>query len=199
LLKILLATNNKGKVSEYLSLLNYLPLELVTPAGIGISTTVAETGGTYEENACSKALAFARLGQMPSLADDSGLEVAALHNEPGVRSARYAGDNVSDKARVRYLLQKLTGVPLDKRTARFVCVIAVADLDGRVEICRGECSGVITLEPKGERGFGYDPVFFFPELNKTMAELTIDEKNRISHRGKAARKVDQALKILGLL
>jgi len=198
-IKLLLATNNKGKVKEYRSLLEGLPLELVTLAEISIKADIAETGSTYEENARIKAQVLAGQSGLPSLADDSGLEVDALNGEPGVRSARYAGEEATDAERVKYLLNKLSGVPLNGRQARFVCVIAVAAPGGRVEICSGECSGLITFGPTGELGFGYDPVFYFPELDKTMAELTMHEKNRISHRGKAARQVLAALKKLGLL
>ncbi len=192
--KLLLATNNKGKVREYKSLLSAVPFELVTPAELGISTEVAEVGGSFEENARLKATIMAAESQVLSLADDSGLEVDALGGEPGRLSARYAGEGASDRDRANYLLAKLEGVPREKRTARFRCVIAIATPDGDVELCSGECDGLITFEPVGEGGFGYDPIFYLPELDKTMAELSPDEKNRISHRGKAARKASQLLK-----
>jgi XTP/dITP diphosphohydrolase len=198
LLRLLLATNNRGKVKEYRSLLESLPVELAVPGDLGIAIDVEETGSTYEENAALKAKALAAAGGMVSLADDSGLEVDALNGEPGVRSARYAGPGANDAARLKYLLGKLVDVPWNKRTARFVCVIAVAAPGGRVELCRGACEGIITFEPKGELGFGYDPVFYFPSLDRTMAELPMAEKNRVSHRGKAARLVPEALQKLGL-
>jgi XTP/dITP diphosphohydrolase len=131
---------------------------------------------------------FAGQSQLLTLADDSGLEVDALGGEPGRLSARYAGEGASDRDRVDYLLSRLKGVPWPERTACFRCVIAVATPGGSVEICLGECRGFITLEPRGERGFGYDPIFYLPELDRTMAELPLEIKNRVSHRGQAARK-----------
>ena len=182
---------------EYRSLLQSLPFDLVTLAEVGVTADVEEVGETLEENARLKATALAAQSEMLSLADDSGLEVDALGGEPGRLSARYAGEGASDRDRVNYLLSKLEGVPWEERSARFRCVIAVAVPDGQVELCSGECRGVIALEPKGEQGFGYDPIFYLPELDKTMAELPLEVKNEVSHRGKAARKVSQALKRLG--
>ena len=196
--KLLLATNNKAKVKEYTSLLNGLPYVLLTPQGLGITATVEESGGSLEENARLKAAFFVGESHLLSLADDSGLEVDALGGEPGPLSARYAGEGASDKERVSYLLSRLEGIPWEQRTARFRCVIAIATPKGRVEFCSGECRGVITLEPRGEGGFGYDPVFYLPKLNKTMAELTLEVKNSLSHRGEAARKVPSVLVRLGL-
>ena len=195
--RLLLATNNKGKVREYRSLLQSLPFDLVTLAEVGITADVEEVGETLEENARLKATALAAQSQVLALADDSGLEVDALGGEPGRLSARYAGKGASDRDRVGYLLAKLEGVPWEERSARFRCVIGIAAPDGQVEFCSGECRGVIALEPKGEKGFGYDPIFYLPELDKTMAELPLEVKNEVSHRGKAARKVSQALKRLG--
>lgn len=192
--KLLLATNNQAKVREYKSLLQNLALELVTLAEMGITTVVDEVGGSLEENARLKAIALAAESQLLALADDSGLEVDALGGEPGRLSARYAGEGASDRDRVNYLLSRLSNVPWEKRSARFRCVIAVATPGGEVELCSGECRGIITLEPRGEQGFGYDPVFYLPELGKTMAELPLDMKNQVSHRGQAARKVYQVFK-----
>jgi XTP/dITP diphosphohydrolase len=192
--KLLLATNNIGKVREYRSLLQGIPFEMVTPAEIGIDVMVEENGATFEENARLKACALAKESHLLTLADDSGLEVDALHGEPGLMSARYAGEGASDAQRVDYLLAKLKKVSAEKRTARFRCVIAIAQPDGDVEFCSGECDGIITFEPRGEHGFGYDPIFYFPELRKTMAELPIDVKNGISHRGRAAQKARLILK-----
>jgi len=191
--KLLLATNNKGKVREYKHMLKDLPFELVSPAEVGINTEVDEIGESLEENARLKATTLARESQLLTLADDSGLEVDALGGEPGRLSARYAGEGASDEDRVNYLLSRLKEVPEGKRSARFRCVIAVATPDDKVELCSGECEGVITLEPRGEEGFGYDPIFYLPELAKTMAELTLEEKNSVSHRGRAAR---EAIKLL---
>ena len=196
--KLLLATNNQAKVREYRSLLQNIPFELVTLADEGIATTVNEVGESLEENAILKATALAAQSQLLTLADDSGLEVDALGGEPGRLSARYAGEGASDRDRVNYLLSRLKGVPWEERSARFRCVIAIAKPDGEVELCSGECQGFVTFEPKGEHGFGYDPVFYLPELDKTMAELPLETKNQVSHRGQAARKVPQVLERLSV-
>ena len=190
---LLLATNNQAKVREYRSLLVDIPLELVNLAERSITTVVEETGESLEENARLKATLLATESQLLALADDSGLEVDALGGEPGRLSARYAGEGASDKDRVNYLLSRLRDVPWPQRSARFRCVIALATPGGDVELCSGECHGFITLEPKGEYGFGYDPVFYLPDLGKTMAELPLATKNRVSHRGQAASKVYQVL------
>ena len=194
--KLLLATNNQGKASEYMMLLHHLPVELVTLTDQGITTVVSEVGGSLEENARLKATLLAAQSQLVSLADDSGLEVDALGGEPGQLSASYAGEGASDRDNVNYLLERLKGVPWQERSARFRCIIAIATADGKVEFCSGECQGFITFEPRGEHGFGYDPIFYLPELDKTMAELPLEIKNQISHRGQAARKVYQALERL---
>jgi XTP/dITP diphosphohydrolase len=194
--KILLATNNKAKVREYKSLLQGIPYEVVTLAEQGITTVVDEAGANLEENARLKASTLAAESRLLSLADDSGLEVDALGGEPGPLSARYAGEGASDIDRINYLLLRLKGVPYDKRTARFRCVIAIATPDEVVELCSGECRGLITLAPIGSQGFGYDPVFYLPELGKTMAELPLETKNQVSHRGQAARKAGEILKKL---
>jgi len=194
--KLLLATNNQAKVREYRSLLQNIPFELVTLAEEGITTTVSEVGESLEENARLKATVLASQSQLLALADDSGLEVDALGGEPGRLSARYAGEGASDRDRVNYLLSRLRGVPWQKRPARFRCIIAIATPGGEVELCSGECRGFITFEPRGEQGFGYDPVFYLPELDKTMAELPLEIKNQVSHRGQAARKAYQVLERL---
>lgn len=195
--KLLLATNNQGKMREYRSLLRGIPYDLVTPAELGITNEVEESGGSLEENARLKARYFAERGHLLSLADDSGLEVDALGGEPGPLSARYAGEGATDKERIDYLLSRLKGVPREKRAARFRCVIALATPEGKVKLFSGERRGFITFEPRGEQGFGYDPIFYLPELDKTMAELPPEVKNRISHRGEAARKAAKALVKLG--
>jgi XTP/dITP diphosphohydrolase len=191
--KLLLATNNRGKVREYKSLLRGTPYEIVTLADAGITAEVSETGRTFEENARLKATSLAAASGLLTLADDSGLEVDALGGEPGVISARYAGENASDSNRVKFLLEKLKDIPERKRTARFRCVIAIASPGGRVELFSGECRGIITKSPRGYNGFGYDPVFYIPELGKTMAELPPQEKDRISHRARAAEKAREFL------
>ena len=192
--KLLLATSNQGKVREYRLLLSDVPFELVTPAAEGITTIVDETGTSLEENARLKSTILAAESGLPALADDSGLEVDALGGAPGHLSARYAGENASDRDRVDFLLSRLKDVPREKRTARFRCVIALAIPQGEVELCSGECRGHITFEPRGKHGFGYDPVFYFPELDMTMAELPLSLKNQVSHRGQAARKAAEILK-----
>ncbi len=192
--KLLLTTNNQAKVREYRSLLQNLPWELVTLAEQGISTVVNEVGGSLEENAGLKATVLASKSQLLALADDSGVEVDALGGEPGRLSARYAGEGASDRDRVNYLLSRLRDVPWHKRSARFRCVVAVATPSGEVEFCSGECRGFIAFEPIGKQGFGYDPVFYLPELGKTMAELPLEIKNQVSHRGQAAREVYHVLK-----
>ena len=192
MVELLLATNNPGKASEYGTLLQGLPYKLVTLAERGLGS-IDEVGESLEENARLKAVAGAEQSHLLTLADDSGLEVDALGGEPGPLSARYAGEGASDSDRGSYLLSKLKDVPWSERSARFRCVIALATPGGWVELCSGECNGIIALEPRGEHGFGYDPVFFLPELGKTMAELPLDIKNQVSHRGQAARKAYQLL------
>jgi XTP/dITP diphosphohydrolase len=196
MIKLLVATNNPGKVREYEALLKGLPLTLTYPAQEGIDIEVEETGSTFTENARLKAMAYAGASDLLTLADDSGLEVDALGGEPGTRSARYAGQGASDEDRYRLLLSKLEGVPWERRTARFRCVIAVARPQGEVRIAEGTCEGVIALEPKGEHGFGYDPVFSMPEHGQTMAELEPEVKNRISHRARAAEGARRILQEL---
>ena len=195
--KLLIATNNRGKVREYEDLLAGLPVEITFPAQEGLSLDVEESGQTFEENACLKAQAFARHSGLLTLADDSGLEVDALAGAPGVYSARYAGPGASDADRYRKLLAALDQVPEGQRSARFRCVIAVARPDGRVETVAGACEGQIGFEPRGDHGFGYDPVFLVTDQGgKTMAELPPDVKNWISHR---ARAVDAVRPILARL
>ena len=191
--KLLLATNNQGKVREYRRLLSDVPFKLVTPAAEGITIIVNEMGGSLEENARLKATILAAESHLLALADDSGLEVDAIGGEPGHLSARYAGENASDRDRVDFLLSRLKDVPWEKRTARFRCVIALATPRGEVESCSGECRGSITFAPRGKYGFGYDPIFYLPELDRTMAELPLSVKNRVSHRGQAARKAAEIL------
>ena len=197
LARLLLATNNRGKLREYIPMLAGLPFEVVTLAGAGITADVEETGSSLDENAVQKATTYAALSGLLTLADDSGLEVDALGGEPGPLSRRYAGENVSDSERNDYLLAKLEGVPLEKRGARFRCVIAVAKPGGGVETCEGVCEGTIAFDARGEGGFGYDPVFHLPEFDKRMAELTLEEKNRISHRAKATHKARLILERMG--
>ncbi len=190
-LKIFLATSNPGKIREFESLLQNF--EVITPLKTGLKVNITEPGETYEENARFKAITGANLSQLITLADDSGLEVDALGGRPGSLSARFAGPKANDAANIAYLLSLLKNIPWEKRTARFVCIIAIAFPDGKVELFYGDCFGFITFEPRGTNGFGYDPIFYLPQLGKTLAELPLEIKNQISHRGKAAQK---ALKFL---
>ncbi len=192
-MRLLIATHNPGKVREYRQLLHGLPHQLLSLDDVGIADDVPETGTTYEENALLKARAYAQQSGLLTLADDSGLEVDALEGAPGVRSARYAGDHANDADRVQYLLQRLRDVPLDERTARFRCVIALVWPEGREELVEGTCEGIIVEEPRGSRGFGYDPIFLIAGDSRTMAELSAEEKNRISHRARAAAQARACL------
>lgn len=185
-MKLLIATHNQGKKREYARLLCGLGLELTTLNEVGIHTDVVEDGATYSENALLKARTYAALSGMLTLADDSGLEVDALGGAPGVHTARYAGAGADDRQRYSLLLHNLQGVPDAERTARFRCVIALAWPNGRTAVVEGTCEGRIAHEPRGANGFGYDPVFFVPEHDCTMAELPEEVKNRISHRARAA-------------
>jgi XTP/dITP diphosphohydrolase len=197
--KLLIATNNQGKVAEFRALLNSLPIQLVTPAEINLDLDVPEDGETYAENASIKALAFAQASGLLSLADDSGLEVEALNWAPGLYSARYGaslsttsnppginenGVKLTDASRRAYLLANLRDKPRPWR-ARFRATIAIARPNLDVHLADGECLGEIIPEERGEGGFGYDPIFLIPELNRTMAELDMDDKNRLSHRARA--------------
>ncbi len=194
--KLLVATNNAGKLREYVELLCGLSLKLSTLAGEGIVDEIEETGQSMEENAVQKASAYAALSGLITLADDSGLEVDALGGEPGPLSRRYAGDRATDRERNDFLLAKLKDVPRGKRTARFRCVIAIATPGGGIETCEGVCEGVIAFDSRGGSGFGYDPIFYLPELDKRVAELTLEEKNAISHRARAAQKARPILEAL---
>ncbi|MBN1137815.1 MAG: XTP/dITP diphosphatase [Anaerolineae bacterium] len=191
MVKLLVATNNRGKAREYEELLAGLPLEVTFPAREGITLEVEESGATFEENARLKALAYARASGLLALADDSGLEVDALGGAPGVWSARYAGPGASDADRYQKLLDTLAGVPDGQRTARFRCVVALAWPNGAVRTAEGRCEGRIGWAPRGEHGFGYDPVFIVDGLGgQTMAELAPEIKNRISHRARAVQALD---------
>ena len=183
---LLVATNNLHKVRELREILQTVPVSLASPMDMGIDIQVQETGRTYVTNARLKALAFARASGMVALADDSGLEVAALSGAPGLYSSRYAGEGASSPDRIALLLHNLDGVPWEQRQARFVAVIALASPDGRVRVYRGSVRGIITFAARGVGGFGYDPVFYLPTYGCTMAELPDDIKNRISHRARAA-------------
>jgi len=196
---LLLATQNPGKRREFLALLGDLPAGgICLPADLGLSLKVAETGSTYAENARLKAMAFAQASGLPTLADDSGLEVEALGGAPGVHSARYAGPSATDVDRRRQLLHELRQVR-PPRPARFVCVVAVArPFPGGPEVFEfvGECRGEIALEERGANGFGYDPLFYVPEYGATFAELPASVKDTISHRARALRAAFPLLQTL---
>lgn len=185
MLKLLLASNNPGKLREILDLLGDLPIELVTPQQIGLQLEVLEDGATYAENASRKALAFAQASGLITLADDSGLEVEALGGAPGLYSARYLPKlGATDADRRAFLLQNLKGLPRPWR-ARFRCIVALVGSEKSLQYAEGICPGEIIPEERGQDGFGYDPIFLLPEMGRTMAELTMPEKNRLSHRARA--------------
>ena len=192
--RLLIATRNPGKVKEYRQLLRGIPFEVTSLDEVGIAGEVEETGGTFEENACIKARAYAASSGLLSLADDSGLEVDALNGSPGVKSARYGGPGLTDEGRVALLLANMQRVKWEDRSGRFRCVIAIARPSGEPETVAGAVEGVIQYEPKGNNGFGYDPVFYLPHLGRTMAELSLEEKNALSHRAQAADKAVTLLK-----
>jgi XTP/dITP diphosphohydrolase len=194
--KLLIATGNKGKIEELRALLIDLPVELVTPADLNLRLHVIENGKTYVENAQKKALAFARASELISLADDSGLEVEALGGAPGIYSARYSPEpGATDADRRAILLKNLRDQPRPWR-ARFRAAIAIAAPDGHVQFAEGECRGEIIPEERGRGGFGYDPIFLLNGLNQTMAQLPMDEKNRLSHRARAVINARDVLKNL---
>ncbi len=193
-MKLVIATKNKGKLEEIKESLKEFPFEIVSSAEMGIFEEIEENGTTFEENAFIKARRIAYLTKEAALADDSGLLVDFLNNEPGVHTARYAGEHATDEENITKLLSALCGVPQEKRTARFKSVIACVFPDGKELSCEGVCEGVIAFSRRGTLGFGYDPVFFLPERNKTFAELTPEEKNTLSHRGRALDKLKNTLK-----
>ena len=191
--KIVLATGNRGKVRELKKLLENMPVEVLSLADFPELPEVVEDGSTFAENALKKARQISRATGLLTLADDSSLEVDFLGGAPGVHSARFAGPRKSDADNNQKLLELLKDVPEEKRTARFRCVIAVAAPGARVETAEGTCEGIVGFAPKGEGGFGYDPLFYVPEFGRTFAELSMDIKNKISHRGKALIKARDIL------
>jgi XTP/dITP diphosphohydrolase len=197
-MRILVATRNAGKLREYERLLADVPgLVLETMASLSQPIEVAEDQDTFHGNALAKATEIAALAGIPCLADDSGLEVDALGGQPGVRSARYSGEDATDAQNNEKLLRQLADVPAEKRTARFRCAIAVVDADGQaLAATEGTCEGRIGQEPRGTHGFGYDPLFVPDGYTKTMAELGLETKNQISHRAKAAAKLVPLLRQL---
>lgn len=182
-MKVVLASNNEHKLKEIKAILSQLGMDVISQREAGISLEPVEDGTTFEENSFIKAKAIMDACGLPTIADDSGLEVDALNGEPGIFSARYGGDiNETDDDRVNYLLKNMENIPDDQRTARFVCVITMLTPDGKKIVSRGECNGSIMRYKAGENGFGYDPVFFYEPKNCSLAELSDIEKNKVSHR-----------------
>ncbi len=192
-LKIIIATGNRGKVREFRRLLGETDAEFLSVNDFPDLVDLEETGNSFEENAVIKACGTARSTGLISIADDSGLVVDALNGNPGIRSARYAGETATDNENIEKLLLSLASVPYEKRTAHFVCVVAAASRDEQFITATGKCSGYISFEKSGNEGFGYDPVFYLPEFKRTMAEISIDMKNSISHRALAVSKLKELL------
>ena len=199
-MKFVLASQNKHKLVEMQSILSAHGVEVVLESELGLSVDVEETGSTFAENAMIKAKAVAACTKEAIvLADDSGLEIDYLNKEPGIYSARYMGEDTSYHVKNTHLIHRLSGVPDEKRTARFVCAIACVMPDGRMLSSEAAIEGRIGYEEKGTNGFGYDPIFMVPEYGKSTAELTEEEKNEISHRGKALRMMKEQLKAIDRL
>ena len=194
--RLILATNNKGKVTEIKALLAGLEMDVFTPVDLDLTLDVVEDGQTYAENATKKAVAFAQISGLIALGDDSGLEVDALNGQPGLHSHRFCPiPNATDADRRKYLLAQLADKP-SPWTARFRATVAIASPSGTIELATGHCDGEIIPEERGTNGFGYDPIFFIPEMGCTMAELGLDEKNRLSHRARAVMNAIPILKAM---
>lgn len=192
--KIVFATNNAGKLREIKEILADMDVEVIAMKDIGIDIPIDENGADFEENAIIKAKAVSAVCGEIVLADDSGLEIDYLNKQPGIYSARYMGEDTPYSIKNANLIERLHGVPDEKRTARFICAMAAVFPDGEVITTHGEIEGRIGYHEKGSNGFGYDPIFYIPELDRTTAQLSDDEKNSISHRGKALRKMKAELK-----
>ena len=197
--RMIFATGKENKMVEIREILGDLPLEILSMKQAGIRADIEENGTSFEENALIKAREVCRLAGEMVLADDSGLEIDYLNGEPGIYSARYMGENTSYRVKNKNLMERLEGVPNEKRTARFVCAIAAVFPDGKELVVRGTVEGIIGYEERGENGFGYDPIFYLPERGLTTAELPPEEKNSISHRGNALRKMKELLEKENLL
>ncbi|MFR6009794.1 MAG: XTP/dITP diphosphatase [Christensenellales bacterium] len=191
---IILATNNKSKVKEISEMMSGSDITFVSLADAGINVEVEETGTTFEENALLKAREICKLSGKPTISDDSGLEIDALDGAPGIYSSRFMGEDTSYDIKNNALIEKLENVADPDRTARFRCCMALVLPDGREFVTEGAMEGIIAREPKGINGFGYDPILFIPEYNRTSAELSSEEKNNISHRGEALRKMIEVIK-----
>lgn len=192
--KILIATKNQGKVKEISDLVGDLPIEFVSLTEFPNAPDVLEDGETFEDNALKKARTLAEATGLTTLADDSGLCVDSLGGRPGVLSARYAGESASDEEKCARILEEMREVPDSERTARFVCVLALVDPRGRQNTFKGVCAGRIIRELRGRRGFGYDPIFLYEEQGLTFAEMDMQSKNRVSHRGRALREFSEFLR-----
>lgn len=192
--KIIFATSNEGKMKEVRSVLEDLGMEVLSMKEAGIQVDVVEDGTTFEENAIIKVTEIAKVCEGIVLADDSGLEIDYLNKEPGIYSARYMGEDTSYAVKNQNLIDRLEGVADEERTARFVCAIAAAFPDGTVEVTRGTIEGRIGYEEKGSNGFGYDPIFYVPEYGCTTAQLSMEQKNEASHRGKALRLMKEIIR-----
>lgn len=190
---VLIATKNKGKAKEFETLFSPKGIKVITLLDIENAIDVEETGSTFEENALLKANAISELLQIPVLSDDSGLVIDALDGRPGIFSARYAGPEKDDRANYEMVLEEMKGIPAEKRTARFYCAIALVGPNMDPITVAGTCEGIIAEAPDGENGFGYDPIFFVPEKQTTMANLEAEEKNRISHRANALKELVKVL------
>ena len=194
-MKVVLASKNPHKLVEIRQITDKFGFELVLQSELGVDIDVEETGTTFEENSFMKAEAVMKATGLPAIADDSGIAVDALNGEPGIYSARYGfDDTLDDWGRLQLLLKNTEAVPDDQRQARFVCVITFITPDGKTIQARGEIHGQLTREPHGENGFGYDPIFYYPPMGKTTAEMTSEEKNRVSHRANALGLFYQKLK-----
>lgn len=191
--RIILASNNQGKIKEVRQILGDMPVELFTMKEAGVDIDIDENGATFEENALIKARAVMENTGCLTIADDSGLEVDYLNKEPGVYSARYMGYDTSYDIKNQSIIDRLKGVEGNDRSARFVCAVAAVFPDGREIVTRGTMEGVIAQKPTGKNGFGYDPILYLPQFSKSSAELTDEEKNRISHRGEALEKLKKEL------
>lgn len=193
--KVIFATSNEGKMKEVRAILEDLGMEVLSMKEAGIHVDVVEDGTTFEENAVIKATEIQKVCGEIVLADDSGLEVDYLNKEPGIYSARYMGEDTSYKIKNQNIIDRLDGVEDERRTARFVCAIAAAFPDGTVEVTRGTIEGRIGYAESGENGFGYDPIFYVPEYGCTTAQLSPEQKNEVSHRGKALREMKEIMKM----
>jgi XTP/dITP diphosphohydrolase len=195
-LEVIVATRNKGKIREIRDALKGLDLRIYALSDFPDVPDIEEDGNSFTENALKKARFYSKVFGKLTIADDSGLEVDSLKGLPGVTSARYAGERASSQENNQKLLRKIQGVPISKRGARFKCILAMKSPDGREAIAEGSCKGRIGFKEKGRKGFGYDPLFILPKYGKTMAELSLEEKNRVSHRGKALRKLKKIISAL---